>query len=42
MAKVYAELIVKGVKKIIDVPEEKKEMVKTILIERGYIELITE
>lgn len=39
MAKVYADLIIKGVKVIGDVPEKIKADVQEVLIERGYPEL---
>ena len=39
MAKVYADLIIKGVKSIDQVPEKIREEVKAVLIERGYPEL---
>ena len=39
MAKVYAELIRKGLKTIEQVPAEKQEEVKQKLIEMGYPEL---
>lgn len=39
MAKVYASLIVKGIKTINDVPEKLKEEVKTVLIDMGHPEL---
>ena len=39
MAKVYASLIIKGVKTINDVPEKIKAQVKEVLIEIGYPEL---
>ena len=39
MAKVYADLIIKGRKTINEVPDKIKEQVKEVLIERGYLEL---
>lgn len=39
MAKVYASLIIKGVKAINDVPEKLKEEVRTVLIDMGHPEL---
>lgn len=39
MAKVYADLILKGIKTIDDVPENLKEKVKQILKEHGVPEL---
>lgn len=42
MAKIYAELIRKGVKTYTDVPEKLKEQVKGILIEIDCVELVTE
>lgn len=36
MAKVYADLIIKGVKTIDDVPEKLKSDVTQILKERGF------
>lgn len=39
MAAVYANLIVKGIKQIEQVPEVIREEVKSILVERGYPEL---
>lgn len=39
MAKVYADLIIKGVKSIDQVPEKIRDEVKAVLIERGYPEL---
>ena len=39
MAKIYAELIRKGLKTIAQVPEIKREEVKHLLIEMGYPEL---
>jgi hypothetical protein len=39
MAKVYADLIIKGRKSIEEVPEHIKEEVMSILAERGYPEL---
>lgn len=36
MAKVYADLIIKGKKTLEDVPEKLREQVKKILKERGY------
>lgn len=41
MAKVYAELIRKGVKTYADVPEKLKEQVKEILIEIDCADLAT-
>lgn len=35
MAKIYARLIAKGLKKLADVPETLREEVKTILTEWG-------
>lgn len=37
MAKVYADLIIKGKKTLDDVPENLKEEVIRILVERGFI-----
>lgn len=39
MAKVYASLIIKGMKTINDVPENIRGEVKQILIDSGYPEL---
>lgn len=39
MEKVYADLIIKGIKTISNVPEKIKNDVKMVLVERGYIEL---
>lgn len=39
MAAVYANLIIKGIKQIEQVPETIREEVKTILANRGYLEL---
>lgn len=39
MAKVYADLIIKGVKSIDQVPEKIRIEVQAVLIERGYPEL---
>lgn len=39
MAKVYASLIIKGMKTINDVPENIREEVRQLLIEMGYPEL---
>lgn len=39
MAKVYADLIIKGVKSIDQVPEKIRTEVQAVLIERGYPEL---
>lgn len=39
MARVYAELIIKGRKSFIEVPERIKEDVRQILIDMGYEEL---
>lgn len=39
MAKVYADLIVKGRKTIGEVPEQIREQAKEALVERGYSEL---
>lgn len=39
MAAVYANLIIKGIKQIDQVPEVIREEVKNILAERGYPEL---
>lgn len=39
MAKVYADLIIKGVKSIDQVPEKIRTEVQEVLIERGYPEL---
>lgn len=38
MAKIYADLIIKGLKTIDDVPERLKEAVRQILIEKGVTE----
>lgn len=40
MAAVYANLIIKGIKQIEQVPEVIREEVKSILVERGYPELV--
>ncbi len=40
MAKVYADLIRKGIKTIGDVPENLKEQVKQILKDMGFAELV--
>lgn len=37
MAKVYADLIMKGKKKLADVPENLKEEVIQILMEHGWV-----
>lgn len=42
MAKVYADLIRKGLKTIDDVPARLKEQVKEILIDSGCEYLVTE
>lgn len=39
MAKIYAELVRKGLRTIVQVPESKREEVKRLLIEMGYPEL---
>ena len=39
MAKIYADLIIKGIKKISDVPERIRDKVKEALIEKGHPEL---
>lgn len=39
MAKVYATLIIKGMKTIDDVPKNIREEVRQLLIEMGYSEL---
>lgn len=39
MEKVYADLIIKGIKTISNVPEKIKNDVKMVLVERGYTEL---
>lgn len=39
MAKIYAELIRKGLKTIEQVPDQKREQVREKLIEMGYPEL---
>ncbi len=39
MAKVYADLIMKGLRTIEDVKQTIREQVRQILIERGYPEL---
>lgn len=39
MAAVYADLIIKGKKQIDEVPEQIREEVRQILIDRGYPEL---
>lgn len=39
MAKVYASLIIKGIKQIEQVPEKIRDKVKQILVDRGYKEL---
>jgi len=39
MAKIYAELIRKGLKTFVEVPEILKEQVRQILIDLGYPEL---
>ncbi len=39
MAKVYADLIIKGLRTIGEVKETIREQVRQILIERGYPEL---
>lgn len=39
MAEVYANLIVKGIKTINDVPESIRNEVKQVLIDWGYPEL---
>lgn len=40
MEKVYADLIIKGIKTISNVPEKIKNDVKMVLVERGYTELV--
>lgn len=40
MAAVYANLIIKGIKQIEQVPEVIRKEVKSILVERGYPELV--
>lgn len=37
MARIYADLIIKGKKTIDDVPEELKEEVIKILMEQGFV-----
>lgn len=37
MARIYADLIIKGKKTIYDVPEELKEEVIKILMEQGFV-----
>lgn len=39
MAKIYASLIIKGLKTINDVPEQIKQAVRVVLIEEGHPEL---
>jgi hypothetical protein len=39
MPKIYADLIIKGIKSINDVPDRIKEDVKKILIESGHEDL---
>lgn len=39
MARVYASLIIKGLKSINDVPEKIRDQVKQELINRGYSDL---
>lgn len=39
MEKVYADLIIKGIKTISNVPDKIKNDVKMVLVERGYTEL---
>jgi hypothetical protein len=40
MAKVYADLIRKGLKTIDDVPERIKEQVRQILVDLGHEDLV--
>lgn len=42
MAKVYADLIVKGKKTFSEVPEKIKEEVKQVLVNLGHGDLVTE
>lgn len=42
MAKIYANLIIKGQKTIDDVPQKIREEVKEILIQKGFEELTKE
>ena len=39
MAKIYASLIIKGIKQIGDIPEQIREAVRQALIEAGHPEL---
>ena len=42
MTNIYAELIIKGFKKIGDVPQKDREDVKDLLIKKGFAELAKE
>ena len=42
MPAVYADLIMKGIKTIDQVPEKIRDKVKKILIDRGYAEATTD